>query len=277
MNGAVKMLLVAMALTGSMLLCGASGRSIFAKIKVELQLEKPPVPNMNKLSSPSSIRVVADPQWLVVRVYYYPQGPRNNSVNQNTYLDDVRMSLRIAFPLGRGNTDRLGMFKGGQTLWTVYCNGKSHLAMMFIPPHLLQRYVYLLDGDGGIHVPARTDLKAEAVFYDRTDRELGRGYYGVPGNTARQQETFAKLEQRVVPSCVIDGAFIERMATPWSCLAPDLFDLVRPREVKVPEAPIPERRMYVEGVVPVRGPVSPDRIPKRRVTRGGTSAVTGGN
>lgn len=265
MNGSVKKILIAATVSLSALLFGASDRSVFAKIKVELQLEKPPVPTVTKLSHNTYPRVVADPQWLVARVNYSPQGPRNNSQNQQTYLDDVRMQINLTFPLGRGNTDRLGMFKGGQTLWTVYCNGKHHMAMMLIPPQLLQRYVYLFDGDTGSHVPLRTDLKAEVIFYDRTDRELGRGYYGVSGNSAKQAETFAQLERRVLPSCVIDGAFMERTATPWSCLAPDQFDMVKPAALKLQETP-----------APVRGPTVPDRVPKRRTARGGKGDDTSG-
>ena len=264
MNGSVKKFMIAAAVSVSALLFGASDRSIFAKIKVDLQLEKPPVPTVNKLSHNPSGRVVADPQWLGVRVYYYPQGPRNNSQNQQTYLDDVRMQINLTFPLGRGDTDRLGMFKGGQTLWTVYCNGKSHMAMMFIPPQLLQRYVYMLDGDTGVHVPVRADLKAEVIFFDRSDRELGRGYCGVSGTASKQEENFAQLERRVLPACVIDGAFVERTATPWSCLAPDQFDFVKPAAVKLPDTPAPPRRRFAENENPVRGPVAPDRAPKRR-------------
>ncbi len=262
MNGSIKMLLVTAAVASSSLLFGASDRSVFAKIKVELQFEKPPVPTVSKMTHNPSIRVVADPQWLVVRVYYYPQGPRNNSQNQSTYLDGVKMQIAMTFPLSRGNTDKLGMFKGGQTMWTVYCNGKAHLAMMMIPPQLLQRYVYVLDGDAGVHVPARTDLKAEVVFFDRNDRELGRGYYGVAGNSAKQAENFAQLVRRVPASCVIDGAFMERTATPWSCLAPDQFDLVKPETVKLSDTPIPARGRYDD--IPINGPIPPDRVPKRR-------------
>lgn len=241
MNGSAKKLLILAALASSFLLFGAGGRTAFSRVRVELKLEKPPLPNVSKnLRNPE--RVTSESQWLVVYVYYTPQNPRSDGPVQDTYLDDVKMQLTVLFPLKNGSMERLGMFKGGQTLWTVWCNGKSRQAMMFVPPHLLQRYVFLYDGNAAQHTPApRNELKAEVVFFDRFDRELGRGYYGVSGNAASQENGFARYMAQVQSSCVIEGAFFERSMTPWSCMAPDHFDLVKPAGLKLAETPTPPR------------------------------------
>ena len=255
MNGMMKRILIAAALTASSLLFGASGRSVFSRVKVDVKLEKPPVPSVSG-SPHSAPRVVADPQWLVVRVTFHPQLPRDDGPNYSTFLDDVKMSVQALFPLSRGSSNDYGLFKGGQTLWTVCCDGKTHTAMMFIPPQLLQRYLYMAESFSGARVPTRGTIRVEVVFTDRTGQELGRGYYGVPGNAARQEESFARMAKRVPSQCVIDGAFWEREETPWRCMAPDQFDLVKPAAVKIPDAPVPPRGGNV-----VRGP---KRVPRTR-------------
>lgn len=244
MNGTVKRSAIAALLTLSAMLFGAADRSVFSRIKVEAKLEKPPAPSVSGAPR-SAQRVAVDPQWLTVRVSFHPQLQREGGA---TYLDDVGMSVRALFPLSRSSDD-CGLFKGGQTLWTVCCDGRTHTAMMFVPPHLLQRYVYMVDGYSGVHTPQRGSIKVEVVFTDRTGHELGRGYYGVPGNPAKQAETFDRLVRRVPPQCIIDGAFWEREATPWRCMAPDQFDLVKPAALKIPDAPVPPRGNNI-----VRGP-----------------------
>jgi hypothetical protein len=239
-GGTVKRILIAAMLTASALLFGASGRSAFSKVKVDVRLEKPPVPSVSN-SPQSAQKVVPDPQWLVVRVTFHPQIPKADGPNYKTYIDGVNMSLQMLFPLTRSNSDELGLFKGEQTFWTVCCDGRTHTAMMFIPPQLINRYIYMADDYSVARSAFRTSLRVEAVFTDSAGQELGRGYFGVSGNAAKQQDSFGRMLKRVAPQCIIDGAFWERGATPWSCMAPDQFDLVKPAAVKIPNAPIPPR------------------------------------
>ena len=161
MNGIFKRLLIAAALTASALLFGAGGRSVFSRVKLDVKLEKPPVPSVNG-SPHAAPRVVADPQWLVIRVTFHPQLPRDDGPNYSTYLDDVNMSVQALFPLSRSSSGEYGLFKGGQTFWTVCCDGKTHTAMMFVPPQLLQRYLYLAESFSGTRVPIRGSIRVEA-------------------------------------------------------------------------------------------------------------------
>lgn len=244
----IKRLLIVAAVTASAWLFAAGRSSVFSQVKVEVTLEKPPVPSVS--GAPRSLpRVVSDPQWLVMRVTFHPQLPRDSGPNHSTFIDGVKMSVRALFPLSRSSSDMYGMFKGEQTLWTVCCDGKSHTAMMFIPPQLLQRYVYMADGFNASHTLQRGSMLFEVVFTDGAGHELGRGYYRVSGNGTRQEETFSRLAKRVPAQFVIDGAFWEREATPWRCMPPDQFDLVAPAGVKIPDAPLPPRSGSV-----VRGP-----------------------
>ena len=248
MNGMVKSFSIAAALTASALLFGAPARSVFSRVKVDVKLEKPPIPSVSNTPHPAP-RVVADSQWLVVRVTFHPQLPRDDGPNYNTFIDDVKMSVQALFPLSRSSSNDFGLFKGGQTLWTVCCDGKTHTAMMLVPPQLLNRYVYMADDYSIARSAFRSALRVEVVFTDSAGQELGRGYFGVAGNAAKQEESFGRMSKRVAPQCVIEGAFWEREATPWSCMAPDQFDLVKPAAVKIPNAPMPPR----DGS-PVRGP-----------------------
>ena len=264
MNGMVKRLSIAAALTASALLFGAPARSVFSRVKVDVKLEKPPIPSVSNTPHPAP-RVVADSQWLVVRVTFHPQLPRDDGPNYNTFIDDVKMSVQALFPLSRSSSNDFGLFKGEQTLWTVCCDGKTHTAMMLIPPQLMQRYLYLAENYSGVRVPTRGSMRVEVVFTDRAGQELGRGYYGVPGNAARQEESFTRMAKRVPSQCVIDGAWWEREATPWRCMPPDQFDLVKPAGVKVPDVPAPPRGNNI-----VRGP---KRVPRPR--QGGNPPADG--
>lgn len=262
LNGMVKKLLILIWLAASVALFGAAGRSsVFSRIKVDVKLEKPPIPSVNG-SPHAAPHVIADPQWLVVRVTFHPQIPKDDGPNYVTYIDGVRMSIRALFPLTRSSSDHFGMFKGEQTLWTVCCDGKTHTAMMLIPPHLLQRYVYLADSFSGTRIPLRGSFRIEVVFTDGAGHELGRGYYGVSGNAAKQGESFGRLETQVLEQCVVDGAFFERDATPWRCMAPDQFDLVKPAGVKLTDVPTPPRgngvvRIPGKGTLPRSGVIPP--------------------
>jgi hypothetical protein len=53
---------------------------------------------------------------------------------------------------------------------------------------------------------------------------------------------------------VIEGAFFERDVTPWRCMSPEYFDLVKPAGLKLADAPTPPR-----GGVVVRTPRRGDR------------------
>ena len=256
MNGTVKPILIAAALMASALLFGAGGRtSAFSRIKVDVRLEKPPVPSVSGAPHPAQ-RVVPEPQWLVVKVTFHPQLPKADGPNYRTYIDGVNMSVQALFPLSRSSSDEFGLFKGEQTFWTVCCDGKTHTAVMFIPPQLIHRYVYLAEDYAATRTSFRTSIRVEVVFTDASGQELGRGHYGVSGNAAKQEEVFSRMVKRVAQQCVIEGAFWEREATPWRCMAPEHFDLVKPAAVKIPDAPIPPR----SGTVP-RGP---RRVPRPR-------------
>lgn len=250
MNRFGKILLVLSLFSVSAALSAATDRTAFAKIKVELKMEQPPVTNVSR-SPASNPRVTQGHKWLVLKVGYAPQSPRDGGPNQSNFLDDVKMTVLCTFPVGGASrTGAYGMFKGEQTFWTVCCDGRQHVTMMFVPPHLLQRYLYMLDPYTGMRNLNKGDCKVEVVFTDRNGRELGRGYYGVPGSADKQDAYFRKLEAQIPENHIVDGAFMVRGATPWRTMEPDQFDFVKPEHLKLPDAPIPPR----SGVLVQRGP-----------------------
>ncbi len=266
MSGFGKFLLLLTLVMVPLLLPAASERTVISRIKVDIKMENPPSPSVSNTPGSNS-RVTSYQRWMVLEVDYYPQAPRSGGPNQfSTYLDGVKMQVTAEFPLRGGGVVKsgdFGLFKGEQTFWTINCDGRQHTAMMFIPPHLLQRYMYMLEGYSAPRTPNKNDFKVEVVFFDRDGRELGRGYFGVSGNAAKQLAYFQRLEKLASPDCVINDAFVERDATPWRCMDPDQFDWIKPAGVKLPNAPTPPRT----GVV-LRGPKgrsrpSPPTIPPK--------------
>ena len=167
-----KFLAVLLAVSVPAALSAASDRTAFAKIKVEFHLEQPPVPNVSRAPN-SNPWVTLGQKWLVVKVLYSPQTPRDGGPVRSTFLDGVRMRVTSTFPIGGDSrSGELGLFKGEETFWTVCCDGRQHTAMMFVPPHLLQRYVYMADGYSGVHTPQRGSIKVEVVFTDSAGTPL---------------------------------------------------------------------------------------------------------
>lgn len=186
---------------------------------------------------------------------YHPQHPRDDGPNRNTFLDDVKMRVSALFPVGTGAQSGLnGLFTGEQTFWTVFCDGRQHVAMMFLPPHLLRRYVHMLEPYNGLRGFNKDDIKVEVVFTDRGGQELGRGYFGVSGTVDKQAAFFRDAEKKVPEDRVINGAFFPREDTPWLTMEPDQFDLIKPEGLKLPNAPDPQRDIIVVGKRPPRNP-----------------------
>lgn len=244
MNKLGKILMVLLVLSASAVLMAASSRSVFSKVKVEVKLENPPIPNTSRTAS-SNPKVISSHRWLVLKITYTPQQPHEGGPNRNTFLDDVKMSVTALFPAGTSSSDEYGMFTGGQSLWTVFCDGRQHVAMMFVPPQLLRRYVYMLEPYNGVRGIAKNHFKVEVTFTDRGGQELGRGYFGVPGTTEKQAAAFQKMADKIPGNRVVNGAFMVRSDTPWTSMDPSQFDVVKPEGLKLPEAPNPPRDIVV--------------------------------
>lgn len=246
MNWFGKNLAVLLTVCVSMVLSAATDRSAFAKIKVDFHMIQPPVPNVSRAPG-SNPRVTLGQKWMAVKVTYSPQSPRDGGPVWNTFLDDVKMRVTSTFPIGGNSRNgEIGLFKGEETFWTICCDGRQHTAMMFVPPHLLQRYMYMLDPYTGMRGYNKGDFKIEVVFTDRNGQELGRGYYGVSGTVDKQEAYFGKLEKSVPAAYVVNGAFLTRDSTPWRTMEPDQFDLVKPEGLKLPDAPTPPRAGVVQ-------------------------------
>ena len=253
MNRFGKILAVLLALCASAMLSAASSRTAFSRIKVELKMETPPLTSTSRTPS-SNPRLTQGQKWLVLKVSYYPQHPRSDGPNQNTFIDDVRMHVTALFPAGVGaRSGSYGIFSGEQTLWTVFCDGRQHVAMMFVPPHLLRRYVHMLEPYNGLRGFNKEEIKVEVVFTDRGGAELGRGYFGVSGALDKQEAFFQEAESKVPEDRVVNGAFFPRDKTPWLTMEPDQFDLVKPEGLRLPNAPDPQRDVVVVRR-PARGP-----------------------
>lgn len=227
----------------------APAKVLFNKVKIELRQETPPEPNLKTTGTTGSSQKLVNPHWLLIRVDFIPG---QSGATRNTWCDDIELAIRAVCP-GPGAKEYTA-FTGVTKFWTIRLDGRTHTALMAIPPHLLDRYVSAAPGLSGSAVSvAKSQFRVEALFRDSSGVILGRGYFG--GDAGEFTRAFRAAGQRVV-----EGAVLPRDLTPWRYQPQAYYDIIRPEGVA------PTRIPESAGGPPARGTVAPGagRKPPRK-------------
>lgn len=229
---AKKALLIATALFAGVV-WGTDGSEL-RKVSVKVDWTNPPEVNYKSHSS-FSPKTPSVNKYLMVLVGYTPEPEKDfipsyrlrkggkGFVVYRGWLDDVDMSVRVLFHTGvldsKGVSVR-GLFTGKTRFWTIKKDGSHHLALMFVPAKLLDRYCA-----PGNRAANLKNFQVEVTF-SRGGKVIGRAYCHVPGkSTAAQQMTFEKEVKLVPESLILHGAVVPRSRSPWALLTPDNYDL----------------------------------------------------
>lgn len=225
----------------------APTKTVFNRVKVELRQESSPEPNLKTTGTTGGRLRTINPHWLLIKVDYTPG--QENSVRP-MWCDNVELVVRVVCP-GPGSKEYTA-FTGVTKLWSVRLDGRTHTALMAIPPQLLDRYVSAAPGlSGNGTAITKSQVRVEALFRDSTGMLLGRGYYG--GGADDFNRVFRAAGKRVV-----EGAVLPRDQTPWHYQPLSYYDLIRPAGVE--PVTIPESA----GGAPVqRGAIPPLKPPRK--------------
>jgi len=173
-------------------------------------------------------------KWLMLKIEYTPDVAKTYVPEYRLrkggpgvffpgWIDDVKLETRAVFETGivyRGRSVN-GLFTGETVLAAVKRDGRRHLALMFVPARLLDRYCVPGFGVRTVHKNAfRVEVTLSAA-----GKVLGRAYCNVPGNTVNDKTAeFEKLVKAVPASLNLPNTILSRSRSPWALLAPDNFD-----------------------------------------------------
>jgi len=215
----------------------------FGSIKLRVTFEQTPVVTRSGGGaggySSGGVNFV-NKRWLAVSVSFLPGiaskgGSSKNGDNvkgiqsvPGRWLDDVTMRVLVAFPVEhqRKTSGVYGLFEGKTVFWSVRLDGKRHLAQMFIPPQLLDRYAASTGGAGGRDLAlAHTDYRVMVEFTDGEGNLLGRSF-SASGKTPLTAAFFNSIKSAPGAIVVKDG-ILPRSRTPWAIHVPATFDYIR--------------------------------------------------
>ena len=196
-------------------------------------------------------KIASENRWVMVMVEYTPSygevirgRTRSAAYNRHEqhYLDNVELKVRVVFEsLNSQGQQQNVLFSGITRFWTMKLDDTRHVAVMFVPGRLIDRYYIQVPraqksrnrrNPGVKSVPMNRklredDLKVEAVF-SIGGRELARSYCNMGGgNPRRIQEKFNQLIGAVPGHCVFDGAVLSKGQSPWAWYNVNNFDLER--------------------------------------------------
>ena len=238
-----------------------SSRMIFENISVTPEFADAPTVRYNGVPMSFAPKVKYENKWLVLRIKYHTPMekalPKRAAVRGNgpriaikTWLDDVTLSVRVLMSTGvrRNGKPVYVMFSGSCTYWTVRMDGKDHVAVMFVPAIMLDRYTIgyswrpsavrsnrsaRIDGVRASGKVTARDFVIEAVFTSK-GQELGRAYYntGVKGKLAAQSRAFNALVATVSVERSVPGGVISREKSPWALYESGNFEVEKPVDVE---------------------------------------------
>jgi len=245
MDRIVRTAALALAVLCPLLAAAAPAGVQFGSIKIRVTFEQTPVITRSGGSAggyASGGASFVNKRWLAVNVSFLPGiAAKGTSVSKSAenvkgiqgipgrWLDNVTMRVYVAFPVEhhqRRAAGVYGLFEGKTVFWTVRLDGRRHIAQMFIPPQLLDRYAASSGAAGGRDVALpQTDYLVMVEFSDSEGNLLGRSF-SVSGKTPLTASFFDTV-RKAPGAVVVPGALLPRNKTPWATYVPTTFDYIR--------------------------------------------------
>jgi len=250
-----RLILIGFMALGVCTLCAAPQDEVpqIGKIKIYTSKETPlRLKTESSRPHPGKTKLVND-RWLAIEVYFTPGfattsnvrkdgGAKSLKLRTGVWADNVKMRVRVLYPLEyQGDKDKriYGVFSGTTVFWSLPLDGKERVAIMMVPPHLLDRYLPLRSAmPGAKEVSAgKSEYIVEAAFFDAKGNELGYGYHNLPFGSKGYKDlvdAFDAVCGKAPKASVIEGAVWSRDKTPWGVLDFCEYDLIRPEWARTP-------------------------------------------
>ena len=227
----------------------AAAGSVFGDIKLKLSFEKAPRYRTANTETVAGARLLDFEEYLVVEATYIPGVIEQKAANSKskaipkadpkTWLDNVVMDVLVAYPeqIGKNQMNTTyGLFEGKTYFWSIRLDGKRHTATMFVPPHLLARYINqpseVKKNQKVNYRYSPRDFFVEVTFRTKDGKKLGQKHYGsIPKcKTPEDYERFfRKIENLTTKDkSIVKDAVLPRNCSPWAFVSPENYDMIIP-------------------------------------------------
>lgn len=209
--------------------CLRADNDLIRRVEVSAELVVPPQVD-HKNGNVLSPKVDSVNRWVMVKIEFTAK-KRNGSpklekdgkswrMSFDGFMDDVKMDVRVLFDTKFRIDDEIlyCLYTGRTEFFTVRSDGKRHLALMFVPAKLIDRYSLSADG-ASIRKAVKNDFMVEVVF-SQYGKVLARGYSNISG-----QRDFEQKCRSVSENFIIEDGVFPRLRTPWALLGADNFDV----------------------------------------------------
>ena len=208
-----------------------TAQPVFNDLKVRLSWETPP--SLTGASLRDGGRLFVNDRFLAIGVQFTPRLEELDDEHKQkafrpdavVFLDQVELAVSVLIPPEKEGDGAL--LKGRTAFPSVMIDGREHMAYMFVPPQLLDRYAPR-QGDGKrIKALKLGDFIVEAVF-SVGGRELGRVYANLGAKERRDAEAAARLFQAGGKVALVENGVWPKDCTPWQYYKFDRYDLTAP-------------------------------------------------
>lgn len=182
----------------------AADDDLFKKVKVSITHLSAPGNRPAGLPSPS---VTQYNKWAMIQAEFYP---KLDSVRE-AWIDDPIMVTTVAIRSENGTS---GILLTGKTNFqTIRLDGKKHIAVMFVPGKILDRYL-----PTAMNTVSSTGIEAKVEFTDRANKVIGSGF----SSTEKRFDDLAGQNPKTIENVVLP-----LNKSPWGYGGTDDFDLIK--------------------------------------------------
>ncbi len=182
----------------------AADDDLFKKVKVSISHLNAP---SNRPAGLPSSSITQYNKWAMIQAEFYP---KLDSVRE-AWIDDPIMVTTVAIRSENGTS---GILLTGKTNFqTIRLDGKKHIAVMFVPGKILDRYL-----PTAMNTVSSSGIEAKVEFTDRANKVIGSGF----SSTEKRFDDLAGQNPKTIENVVLP-----LNKSPWGYGGTDDFDLIK--------------------------------------------------
>ncbi len=186
----------------------------FTNVSIKTQICTTPIFSVNNYGNNQQVNSSRQ-RWVVFVVTFTPRTPSRGTL----WLDDVRLEMQTMTDTMHNGERQKVIFSGETKFWTIPMDGKTHQALMAVPPQLVDRF----------YMPGSTvnssGFLVKASFYSG-DSLLGEGYSS--NVSKKEQALFTMAKNPNIKNLIrVTGGVFARNKTPWNNINYDYYDLIK--------------------------------------------------
>jgi len=182
----------------------AADDDLFKKVKVTITFINPP---NNRPAGLPSTSITQYNKWAMIQADFYPK--LDNL--KDAWIDSPVMAVTVALKSDNPNS---GILLTGKTNFqTIRMDGKKHIAVMFVPGKILDRYL-----PASVSTINSSYIEAKVEFTDRANKVIGSGFSG----SEKKYDELSGQNPKMIENVVLP-----LNKSPWGYGGTDDFDLIK--------------------------------------------------